>query len=215
MHYPGPTTDDLANVHALNRHYLDAVRSPGGIGLTVPGVRRLTPAQCARLAATPFLLFSFRERDAELWRSVLGDGPQLELVPAADPPSDKLRELCSAGLSFLWQLSRRNAYAARVVSGAPVSFCERLASSTLIDLLRRTAHRGDLLVPRYADQLAVWRQLLAGGVSATRQIQAMSHQSALQRLLTVAELAQHAKLPAAASRFPVSGRRSGGRRYEL
>ncbi len=215
MRYPGPTTDDLANVHALNRHYLNAVRSPGGIGLTVPGVRRLTPAQCTRLAETPFLLFSFRERDAELWRNVLGDGPQLELVPAADPPSETLRELCTAGLSFLWQLSRRNAYAARVVSGAPVSFCERLATSTLIDLLRRTAHRGDLLVPRYADEQAVWRQLLAGGASATRKIQTMSHQSALQRLLTVAELAQHAKLPAAASRFPASNSRSSDRRQEI
>ncbi len=215
MRYPGPTADDLANVHALNRHYLRAVRSPSGIGIAVPGVRRLTPVQCTRLAASPFLLFSFRERDARLWQSVLTDGSQMELVPAAEPPSETLRELSTAGLSFLWQLSRRNAYAARVVSGAPVKFCERLATTTLISLLRRTAYRSDLLVPRYADEQAVWRQLLAAGVSATRQIQAMSQQSALQRLLTVAELAQHTKLPAAASRFPASGTRSGDRRYKM
>jgi hypothetical protein len=215
MRYPGPTTDDLADVHALNLHYLNAIRSPSGVGFAVPGVRRLTPAQCARLAETPFLLFSFRERDAELWRTVLGEGPQLALIPADEPPSPTMRELCTAGLSFLWQLSRRNAYAARVVSGAPVRFCEHLAASTLIGLLRRTAHRSDLLVPRYADEQAVWRQLLAGGVSATRQVQAMSQQSALQRMLTVAELTQHAKLPAAASRFPGSGRRSSNRRYKV
>ena len=213
MRYPGPTTDDLANVQALNRHYLNAVRSPGGIGISVPGVRRLTPAQCTRLAATPFLLFSYRERDGELWQSVLGDGPQLALLPATEPPPESLKELCTAGLSFLWQLSRRNAYAARVVSGAPVHFCERLATSTLISLLRRAAHRSDLLVPRYGEEQAVWRLLLTAGVSSTRQIQAMSHQSALQGLLTVAELAQHAKLPAAASRFPASGTRSSDRQY--
>ncbi|MBT8087335.1 MAG: hypothetical protein KJO46_04840 [Gammaproteobacteria bacterium] len=201
MQYQGPTTDDLENVYALNRHFLRALMRPGAAHFAVAKVARLSRAQRGRLAQTPFLLFSVREQDHELWRRIFAENPQLDLTPVSEPLDSCVHELRVAGLSFLWQLSRRNAYAARLVSGAPVEFCERLANATLIRLLRRTADQIDLLVPRYSAEHVVWRRLTSSGVSATRRLQSMTQQSALQNLLTRGQFAQHEQLPAAASRF--------------
>ncbi|MBT8092363.1 MAG: hypothetical protein KJN77_04945 [Gammaproteobacteria bacterium] len=215
MQFQGPTTDDLENVFALNRHFLRALMRPGALRCATADVRRLSQAQRIRLAEAPFLLFSVREQDHALWQGIFAENPQLDLAPAPRPFDDVVRELQTAGLSFLWQLSRRNAYAARVVSGAPVDFCERLANATLIKLLRRTADHVDLLVPRYDAEHEVWRRLTSSGVSATRRLQLMTQQSALQNLLTRGQLLQQEPLPAAASRFATRPKsRRGGTAVE-
>lgn len=201
MQYQGPTTDDLVNVFALNRHFLRTQLGPGAAHGAAADVRRLTPVQRSRLAETPFLLFSVREQDHDLWEGIFAEDPQLGLAPANEPRDNAVQELKMAALSFLWQLSRRNAYAARVISGAPVEFCERLANATLIRLLRRTADHVDLLVPRYGAEHDVWRRLTGSGVSATRRLQSMTQQAALQHLLTRGALPEYQPLQAAASRF--------------
>lgn len=201
MQYQGPTNDDLANVFALNRHFLRTLLLPGAPHSAAVDIRRLSQVQRGRLAETPFLLFSVREEDHDLWRGIFAEDPQLELVPTTQPADTAGQELKMASLSFLWQLSRRNAYATRVISGAPVEFCERLANATLINLLRRTADHVDLLVPRYCAEHDVWRRLTGSGVSAIRRLQLMTQQSALQRLLTSGALHEYEQLPAAASRF--------------
>ncbi len=201
MQYQGPTRDDLENVFALNRHFLRALMRPGATHFAAANVKRLSHAQRGRLAETPFLLFSVREQDHELWQCIFTENPQLDLKPVSEPLDSVLHELKMAGLSFLWQLSRRNAHTARLVSGAPVEFCERLAEATLIKLLRRTAVHADLLVPRYGADHDVWRRLTSSGVSATRRLQSMTQQLALQDLLTRGQHLQYAQLPAAASRF--------------
>jgi hypothetical protein len=201
MQYQGPNTDDLANVFALNRHFLRTQLRSGVSHSAATAVRRLTEVQRTRLAEAPFLLFSLREQDHERWTDIFSENPQLDLAPAKAPPDTAVQELKMAGLSFLWQLSRRNAYAARVISGAPVVFCERLANATLIRLLRRTADHVDLLVPRYGAEHDTWRRLTGSGVSATRRLQSMAHQSALQQLLTRAAQPEYELLPAVASRF--------------
>ena len=201
MQYQGPTTDDFANVFALNRHFLRALMRPGPAHSAAAAVRCLSRAQRGRLAETPFLLFSVREQDHVLWQGIFSENPQLDLKPAAETPDSDGQELKMAGLSFLWQLSRRNAYAARVISGAPVEFCERLGNATLIKLLRRTAAHADLLVPRFDAEQDVWRRLTGSGVRATRRLQLMTQQSALQHLLTRGALPEYDQLPIAASRF--------------
>lgn len=201
MQYQGPTTDDLDNVFALNRHFLRVLMRPVSRRFATHDVRHLSEAQRGRLAETPFLLFSVREQEHELWQRIFAKSPQLDLAPEPEPLDSEVHELKMAGLSFLWQLSRRNPYTARLVSGAPVEFCERLANATLIRLLRRTAQHADLLVPRYGAEHDVWQRLVSSGVSATRRLQSMTQQSALQDLLTRGQLAPYEPLPAAASRF--------------
>ena len=104
MDYEGLTTDDLANVTALNRAWLD-------IGYGSPGA--LSLARIDRLAEAPFLLFSFREDDDVLWRRLLRDCPQADLIEDTITDDADLRSLQAAGLAFLWNLARRNPYVAR------------------------------------------------------------------------------------------------------
>ena len=64
MEYEGLCRDDLDNVHALNRAWLE---------LDGSAEQRLSVRRLERLAATPFLLFSFRERDDRYWTRLLQD----------------------------------------------------------------------------------------------------------------------------------------------
>jgi hypothetical protein len=212
MQYQGPTKDDLENVIALNRYFLGALQRPGAMAFAAPEVGCLPLSQRARVAEAPFLLFSLQEQDGELWRQLLSQNPQLELAPAGDPAHVAIQELTFASLSFLWQLSRRNAYAARIVSGAPVDFCDRLVSTTLVELLRKAAGRVDLLVPRFGVDDQIWCRLVTGGVRSERRLQTMSQQSALQCLLTRGQLNDYDELPAAASRFASQPKRRSGKR---
>ena len=136
MEYEGLTPDDLANVRALNRAWL---RSTG---------------RDERLAAAPFLLFSLREHDAELWERLLAEGAQHELFATQPTAGGKPSGLQAAGLAFLWELSRRNPYVARIIGGAPLDWCQRIAAETLVRLLDCTGYR-ELIEPRFPDGAAV------------------------------------------------------------
>lgn len=201
MEYQGPTPDDLANIKALNRLFLVAVSDSAARGFRPVAAGQLTELQQARLAGVPFLLFSFREHDTEYWQRIASDEPQIDLIDSGDPPTQGIQELQAAGLGFLWQLVRRNPYAARLVSGAPVSWCEHLTGLTLVSLLRRAAMRGDLLRLRFRDDEAVWRRLLGNGISSTRQARLTSHHSALQAMLTSGSEPAYNRLSAAACRI--------------
>lgn len=201
MEYQGPTTDDLANIHALNRLFLRAIAGSAANAIGNLAGRRLTESQLSRLADVPFLLFSFREREDDYWQRVLADDPQIDLIDSGNPLDESIGQLQAAGLSFLWQLVRRNPYAARVVSGAPVSWCERVAALTLVSFLQKAATRGDLLRMRFSDDDKVWRRLLHNGTSTQRQTRLASHHSALQSMLTRAPEPNYGRLSAAACRI--------------
>ena len=201
MEYEGLTRDDLANIHALNRSFLQAISGSAEEDFGVIAGRRLTDSQSSRLAGVPFLLFSFREHDNDYWQRVLVDSPQFDLIDSGNPPAANIAQLQAAGLGFLWQLVRRNPYAARIVSGASVSWCERIAGLTLVSLLQNAAPRGDLLRMRFPDEETVWRRLLEDGISPQHQTRLASHYSALQALLTRAPELRYSSLSAAACRI--------------
>ena len=60
MDYEGLTRDDLLNVYALNRSWLEGQHANAQDGV------RLTSKRLERLAGTPFLLFSFRWQQCRL-----------------------------------------------------------------------------------------------------------------------------------------------------
>jgi len=204
MHYQGPTAADLDNIRALNRCFLGTFAGSGRAG---PLQGDLTESQQVRLGYAPFLLFSFREAESDFWDQVLSQDRQLELIRPAPAVDDGARELQVAGLSFLWHLSRRNPYVVRLVSGAPVSWCERVAGLTLIGLLNRTSRRADLVVPRFRDQGHIWQRLLTSGISARPALRSLSHRSVLQAMLTSARLVNYERLQAAAASLPTPKRR--------
>ena len=121
MEYEGLSRDDLDNVRALNRVWLEI---DGSAEL------RLAAQRMERLAATPFLLFSFCEYDDVRWSDLLGERRQLDILERQAVVSAELRELQVAGLGFLWELVRRNPYVARLVSGASLSWSATTAPTT-------------------------------------------------------------------------------------
>jgi len=205
MDFTGPEPADLANVNSLNHAFLVQLRAPScgrpwrqqlsaAVQLMIKG---LTDLHIGRLAAAPFLLFSLRERDADYWRVLSTDDSNLDLFGAIDKDADH-DQLTIAGLAFLWALAGRNPYAARLVSGATLSWCEQMSDCTLLRLLQLTASRGDLLLPRLAGDEGIWKKLLGPGLSSEREVRKAAHLTALQSMLTEDPAAHYRPLRAAA-----------------
>ena len=205
MDFSGPEPADYRNVQSLNHQFLILVRnSPAGRGLRQlmeltlrPMIAGLTDLQIGRLSKTPFLLFSLRECDEDYWSLFPGEDRNMDLLVAAEHGSES-SQLAAAGLAFLWQLARRNPYAARLVSGATLNWCEQLAGCTLLPVLQRMAGRSDLLQPRRADDTEFWNKLLGPGLSSEQAVCKAAQLSALQALLTGDPGARYRPMRAAA-----------------
>lgn len=194
MDYEGLTPDDLANVRALNAAWLDLTLEE------TERVGRLTRRRRKRLAETPFLLFSLRESDDKLWSVLLGSRRQPDLLRQPTDPSDGRITLQATALAFLWELSRRNPFVARVVACAALNWCELIASMTLMQLQQSVA--GELLIgPRFDAGSPQYRRLLQRGGSALREARRFAQMAAMQSLLTQGEIAQNGRLAAAACRM--------------
>ena len=205
MDYQGPAPDDLANIKALNSSFLRAISGSSADAFSSISTHKMSPAERTRLASAPFLLFSFRERDEEYWGRLLDNDPQYDLIDSAGRPDKQIRQLQVAGLSFLWQLARRNPYAVRLACGASVGWCEQLARLTLVDVLQRAGERGDMLRLRFADDKNLWRRLLASGIAPSYRTRGASHHYALQLMLTRRSTPQATRLSAAACGMRIPG----------
>ncbi len=199
MLFSGPEPADLANVRALNGAFIDLVRQrrarcndPGG------RIAALDERRTAHLAGCPFLLFSLSEHDSSLWERAFDGDTQQDLVAALAKPNDELVRLALVTLGFLWQFARRRPYAARVVSGAPLAWCERLAASTLVDASQFAASEPGLVDLRLADDEAFWRKLLVAGTSDEREVREAAQLSALHTVLTMTGEDVRVRLPVAA-----------------
>jgi hypothetical protein len=192
MDFQGPLPADYENVRTLNRAFLDLLKAHDRARAflrTTPGelairLQRLTRRQIEWLAATPFLLFSFRERDDDYWQELLRQGGSQDLFSITRNPADDAGRVAAAGLGFVWQLANRNPFAARLVCGASTYWCEQIAELTLYRLLTMAAHRADLLMLRAADDADLWHKLLSTGLSEKSDTRTAAHISAMQYVLT-------------------------------
>jgi len=194
MAYEGLSRDDLDNVRALNRVWLE---------LEGAAELRLSATRMERLAATPFLLFSFCEHDDAKWSRLLGEGQQQDLLEHDEALSAELSALQTAGLGFLWELVRRNPYVARIISGASVRWCEQIAAATLVRVL--DCARFKMIEPRFEQEISLQRRLLARGSALEREMRVFTQMGALQSMLTSAQT--DTRLPAAACRMPQTARK--------
>ena len=205
MDYSGLDAADLADVRTLNMTFLDYLASAHGARLRNalplrlrPAVKAMTRRHIQRLATAPFLFASCREHDTNLWRHDTGC-PQTEDLFLQSKGTARLDpQIASATLAFLWQLSRRNSYAARIVSGAALGWCEQLADASLFVVLQRANSEPDLISPRRADDEAFWHRLLGAGLSSNNEIRCAAHLSALQTVLTPASAATMPRFRSAA-----------------
>ncbi len=205
MEYRGPQQADYDNVRALNSAFLKLLRDPHHSANLLRGLpaalrernRRLTALQCERLASAPFLLFSFREHDGAFWQQLLRSTHSRDLFGGAETDVE-LSRLVAAGLGYLWQLARRNAYAARILCCASLHWCEQLAERPLLDIVSAASCR-DLLTLRAPTDACLWHKLLYVATSSERPVRTAARISALQRVLTTA-LPQRVSQPARAAR---------------
>lgn len=208
MDFSGPQKAEFNNVRSLNRAFLNSLRAPSEVtGLRqafppklCPMVEGLTDLQARRLSEAPFLLLSLREQDDDYWSALFAGDPNGDLF-AATSGDRRDRHLVAAALGFLWQLAQHNPYAVRLVSGATMQWCDRLANCTLLRLLKRTADRADLLRPRLSENSEFWRKLLGPGLSSEPGIRTAAHLSALQSMLTIDRAAQYRDVRAAACKI--------------
>lgn len=192
MDFAGPDVADFANVCALNRAFLALAHARRLPRACVHGLderlckrlQELSSPQANRLAATPFLLFSLRERDARFWEQLFRAAHNRDLFAVPSTNADDFARLTAAGLGFLWQLAQRNPYAARIIAGASLNWCEQIAERTFFQLLAIAGLRDDLLVLRFATDGGLWSKLLDGGVMREDFVRQSVHVSALQTLLT-------------------------------
>lgn len=192
MHFDGPDSTDFANVTSLNRAFLTLVSGGGTEEVWFDGMAPSLKARLVsldsgpveRLAATPFLLFSLRERDIAFWERLLEHDRTPDLFSVPEPPGDACQRLVSAALAFAWQLSRQNPYAARLLCGASMHWCETIAERTFYTLLSAAGHRRDVLALRAAADENLWRKLLQNGISNSPKIRRAAHLCALQSVIT-------------------------------
>jgi hypothetical protein len=194
MEFEGPSAVDYENVQSLNRAFLALLkRDPvcrrclGALPSRQAGrLLGLSDHQAARLGRTPFLLFSLRERDDRFWEPVFADPGSRDLFAVPPSNSDELGRLIAAGLGFVWQLAKHNPYAARLICGASMHWCEQLTERTFLHVMALAGMQQDILTLRGAADVALWDQLLGSGVSREKAVRRAAHISALQRVLTSA-----------------------------
>jgi hypothetical protein len=206
MEFRGPGVADFDNVRSLNRAYLRLLkRDPCSrhclreLPAALAGrLQSLPEGEADRLAGTPFLLLSFRERDDEFWEAIFSDAAHGDLFAVPEQPSDDLGRLISAGLGFVWQLGKQNPYAARLMCGASLHWCELLTERTFFQVLAAAGLRADVLTLRCGSSSELWAKLLAGGVSREKGVRSAAHISALQSVVAHASMPDRRKWAAAA-----------------
>jgi hypothetical protein len=190
MTFEGPEPRDYENVVSLNLAWLewlkhDHVADTGPAEGRSPHVERLqqlSAAEAARLAESPFLLFSFRERDHAFWDQVFARRAGNDLF--ATPQTGALATLTHAALGFVWQLAGRNPYALRLFCGASLHWCECIADLTFIRLLDAVRSARDVPVLRLAGHRQLWDKLTREGASRNNRTRHAAQFAALQTILT-------------------------------
>ncbi len=220
MQYQCPGPAELANVFVLNSAFiawqLSMPRERGRGPRMGPGIAArlaaLDGVQRERLARTPFLLMSLAEDDELRWQTLFSEHTTRDLLQCIQLRDEAASRITAAGLGFLWQLAQRNPYAARLVSGASLDWCEQLSGCTLMDLIARALEDHTLLAPRMSDRPDFWDRLLTAGVSNRRQVRVAARVATLQTVLIQHPLRTSRPLAAAACKMSPARTRGSGRR---
>lgn len=219
MDFQGPDAADLDNVYSLNRAYLDGLSRPPAVASGAPSgapsgaagiVEKLTALSLRKstlLSQCPFLIYSLPEAADRRWTRLFSDDAQPDLFDATSLSPECVGGLAPATLGFLWELAKRNPYATRLVSGASLDWCERLADSSPVRVFRFATGEPGLLSPRLPSHREFWSKLLGAGTSNDEEIRHAAQLTALQTVLTNPAAEHYQRLPAAACLMPTPARR--------
>jgi hypothetical protein len=210
MDFQGPQAADLVNVYSLNLGFLGELKRSGNdhSGLArgsepIAGkLMALTPARAARLAQCPFLIFSLAEAEDSRWASLFGEEEQADLLDEFLRPPESTTRLVAASLGFLWELARRNPYAARLTTGASIGWCDALADCSPLRLVSFATSEAEILSPRLASNTFFWEKMLGAGTSKEKETRDAAQLCALQTILTQPRSERYGRLAAAACSMP-------------
>jgi hypothetical protein len=220
MEYEGPEPADLANVEALNRAFLRWLRTRAKrraaddrVAALARRISALKECEIERLSRAPFLLMTVGERDERRWQEVFGNRANVDLLDTDYSPDRVEGRIVMATVGFLWHLARRNPYAARLVSGTSLEWCDQLARQPIAALFDQIEALAPPM-PRLADDGDFWRKLLNAGTSVRKDIRLAARLSALQTVITrsAARTTRGPLAVAACEMPPVSMRLSDRRR---
>jgi hypothetical protein len=167
---PGPLTE--LNAECLGLLALRAAQGPADTGLP-PLLAALRDSWAAlpaesvrRLAAAPFSLFDAGFSAAPRWLEgrVRGVHDQHRGGPAYFDGA-AARSITRRMLVYGWHLARSRPRAACLVFGTTLTAVEALAACSLSALDSAAERNAELLRPRWANQPAFWRELLAAAAS--------------------------------------------------
>ena len=191
MQFSGPDKADLADLHEINRGFLELLQAENGgrsILDDVPAMiatrlRSLSAKERRRLARSPFLLCSCREDDIEHWQRLLQPDTSGDFFAAGAEQAADLLRLTSAVIGFTWQLARKNVFVARLLTGASSAWCEEIATHPLWRLIENGSQREDGIRLRLAHDDHFWERQLLHAVSDDPLIRRAARAAGLQRML--------------------------------
>lgn len=171
---PGAALAPLAEINAQCVELLgEMARRPGAL---LPPLlagapqawRMLTPGDCLRLAAVPWLLVDAGFSESGYWRG-LGEGAVRELAaplvfaPLSGAPffGVEARGLLRRVLMFSWHLCRTRPQLARIALGIPPLAAQALGRLRLAELDALAERHPGALRPRWENSPGLWRLLLA------------------------------------------------------
>lgn len=170
----------LARVQELNRNYLELLATQAdmsaGVRMCGSDSERLPPAVVealarlpalsrARVAASPYALYTLGFEDQPLWRTALCE---CAVADRDDAPLDYYDALsvspgiafCEVALFFAWHTAVLNRFAARVLFAMPEALAETMVQTPLWRLRRIARSYPGLLAPRWPANPAFWPDLV-------------------------------------------------------
>lgn len=162
--------DLLSRIYALNGDYLEllATRTPSQFAQIQhfapklqESLAQLSAEHRARLAATPYSLYSLRFEDVRFWRAACSpEGVAIaERYAAIAGPLEAV--FCETALLQAWHIAATNGLAARVLYSMNEVVRAALASTPLWRIRRIALEHPDLLMPRWPMNPCFWPDLLA------------------------------------------------------
>jgi hypothetical protein len=199
MDYEGVNADTIDNGRALNSAFIQFILATAGGESLDDRLRErlvaLEPAERARLASVPFLLYTLEPLEPGVWRP--GTATEDLFAPGTGGPEWRL---VTATLALLWSLARANRYAARFLYGVPVARCDAIAALPLMGVIDAARRSATGVVQRMPRNEAFWRKLFVSATDPRPRVRRAARQSALQCVLTVAQSPEPLPLATAACR---------------
>lgn len=207
MRFAGISSTEIMEVTRLNKAYLQACRTAGGIQKAFTdalgteaarALRQISPDALTRAAEAPYFLFDL----PELQLPEADEELQPELIKVASPADKSLTQLA---LGFALELDRRDPFALRLVSGSDSGWALALAELSHTEIRSYVDAKAIRLRPVHRHLPGFWADWFAAAISNdTNDQRDALCASGLHHLVQRVAVSSPRRLAALASKAPSS-----------